>query len=457
MHRALRRAGWVLAAGTLGWVVPAAAQAPPSFPVAADAVPQDAQMTDLGPVPEGYGRLAEIKVELAWLADPVTFPYRLGARATGAALEVRGFVPDTAVREQALKVAHDHSQLPVTDALRLHPTLSLPAVGVPAAEVRASAAAALAETFLRLTPGYEVTCNPSGRITVTGFVPSQEDRLEVSRRLRRVRGCTAVDNRLQASAVLHSGKAFTVLSADGQQLVAEELAAEEPPVSLTGTPATPPAAPPTAPPQAPERTQSVVLGPHVEPAPDKPAEAAPPFDARLVPLPVVTQPGTGLPPEAAARLAAPHLDAEPAGPRILPPDPDREPPVLPPEPPEPVTTTTVAKTPLPGLPEPPAPEPTSPRNGLLPTAPAAKPQLDQGPAPNTTLVEFAARLKRRVEVVCGGAAKGVEVHVRSATSLLICLKAPSTAVGEQLAGKVLSLPELGPYQVDLEVKTTPAP
>jgi len=50
-------------------------------------------------------RLAEIAVELAWLGDPVTFPYFLEARVEGAKLTVRGFVPDKAVREHALGLA----------------------------------------------------------------------------------------------------------------------------------------------------------------------------------------------------------------------------------------------------------------------------------------------------------------------------------------------------------------
>ncbi len=50
-------------------------------------------------------RLAEARVELAWLADPITFPYFLEARVEGATLTVRGFVPDQTVRMQAQRVA----------------------------------------------------------------------------------------------------------------------------------------------------------------------------------------------------------------------------------------------------------------------------------------------------------------------------------------------------------------
>src|SRR4051794_6283264 len=50
-------------------------------------------------------RQAEIQIELAWLADPVTFPYFLEARTTSAGLVVRGYVPNKAVHEQAVNLA----------------------------------------------------------------------------------------------------------------------------------------------------------------------------------------------------------------------------------------------------------------------------------------------------------------------------------------------------------------
>src|ERR1022692_1422896 len=47
-------------------------------------------------------RVTEVNVEVAWLADPVTFPYYLEAHVDGGQLEVRGYVPSKAIREHAL-------------------------------------------------------------------------------------------------------------------------------------------------------------------------------------------------------------------------------------------------------------------------------------------------------------------------------------------------------------------
>ncbi len=45
-------------------------------------------------------RLTEIQVELAWLSDPLTFPYYLEAHVKGQALEIRGYVANAAARSQ---------------------------------------------------------------------------------------------------------------------------------------------------------------------------------------------------------------------------------------------------------------------------------------------------------------------------------------------------------------------
>src|SRR5262245_14173570 len=101
LYRDLKRAGLALTAGVLGLAAPAWAQSPtPAGPLGHSSTPP---LTEVSPVADGPTRLLEMKVELAWMADPAVFPYRLAIRFEGGALEVRGYVPGEAVREQALK------------------------------------------------------------------------------------------------------------------------------------------------------------------------------------------------------------------------------------------------------------------------------------------------------------------------------------------------------------------
>src|SRR5205809_71065 len=69
-------------------------------------------------------RVTTINVEVAWLADPVTFPYYLEAHITSAQqLEVRGYVPNKMVRDQALRIAQVYSSMPVIDSMKEHASL----------------------------------------------------------------------------------------------------------------------------------------------------------------------------------------------------------------------------------------------------------------------------------------------------------------------------------------------
>src|SRR5450631_2352082 len=68
-------------------------------------------------------RITEVNVEVAWLADPVTFPYYPEAHATSSQLEVRGYVPNKAVREHAIRIAQVNSSVRVIDSMKEHPSL----------------------------------------------------------------------------------------------------------------------------------------------------------------------------------------------------------------------------------------------------------------------------------------------------------------------------------------------
>ena len=56
------------------------------------------------PSAQDGSRATKIQVELAWLGDPITFPYYLEAHIKGPNLEVHGYVPSKDVRAQAVKI-----------------------------------------------------------------------------------------------------------------------------------------------------------------------------------------------------------------------------------------------------------------------------------------------------------------------------------------------------------------
>lgn len=149
------------------------------------------------PAPPDAKRLAEMKIEIAWLSDPITFPYYLEARAVGSALEVRGYVPNRQVRDYALNLARVRSPLPVKDALKEHPSLLVTTARMSPQQLHSSAATALREALPRQHQKLQVRCGADGRVAVAGPVASWDEKLAVSNALRRLHGCTSVQNLTQ--------------------------------------------------------------------------------------------------------------------------------------------------------------------------------------------------------------------------------------------------------------------
>jgi hypothetical protein len=476
MHKLLRPAGCALAAGALGWTGTAAAQGPMQLP----AGPSGRVHTvaeEVAPAADGYAKLAEMKVELAWLADPATFPYRLGARADGAALEVRGYVPNEAVREQALKLAREHSGLNVVDSLQIHDHLALRSVGRPVEELQQAAQRMLAETLKDLAHGLEVKARPSGQITVEGSVPSLEAKVAASQCLRKVGGCTGVANQLQLPTVQQAdGKSYALISSDGRLMVPREMVAHEAELVV----------PATRPHEVVVQERAPVMPPRTEapkPHPQQAVSRLPRLDAvaasasageprEMVQPPPVSQPSTPrvptLPRALPTEVRRP-IESAPLPPAMFAPRQDPMP--APREWPRPTATTEPAvKSPASVVVKPAQPTPVA----KTPAVQQARGYATTGtisfddPEPTTTpkaapaaapaavnLPALQARLKQQIQTACALPARDLEVVATSAKTLDVRLKARSISQGEALSEKLFKMPELGPYEVHLDVQVTP--
>ncbi len=154
-----------------------------------------------GPAPTGESpqRVTEILIELAWLADPATFPYFLEARAEGTRVEIHGTVPNRQVRERAVFLARLHGSTNVVDALRENPALAARAEAGSAEQLHRAAVTALRQSFPLRGPHLQIQCGADGKVQVFGYVQSFEEKLAVSQALRRLHGCTAAANRLDVA------------------------------------------------------------------------------------------------------------------------------------------------------------------------------------------------------------------------------------------------------------------
>jgi hypothetical protein len=146
--------------------------------------------------PPSRGQLDEVKICIAWLADPETFPYPLTVRSTRDSMIVGGTAPTTAIRNKALQIADRETELLVIDQVSVEPGAEAPRISVSTNELHQAAVAALSNDTSGRIVQLRVTTLEGGRVQVAGTVATLEDRLAISRRLQGVKGCTSVDNQL---------------------------------------------------------------------------------------------------------------------------------------------------------------------------------------------------------------------------------------------------------------------
>jgi hypothetical protein len=260
------------------------------------------------PTPNARGN-AWIEVPLAWIADSRVCAHLPCATLRDGKLEVTGKVPDATVRVRALELAQRASGLPVVDLMQVVPSEAFQQVPVAVDLLESEAALAIHTEFPAYQGQLKVQAAANGQLTVTGTVASHEEKLLISLRLRRLAGCTAVNNLLQVN--------------DGQEAAsppparpvpAPIAAVPERPLLAKRLPSGPEAVPPPARVPPPEEV-IVVADAEEAPAhqPDKPVEL------RRVPKPTTPAPAPPAAAPAATELPAPVVAAAPQAPADLPP------------------------------------------------------------------------------------------------------------------------------------------
>jgi hypothetical protein len=487
MRKALQRAAHVLAAaGALGLARPAVAQtpAPPANGPEGKAV---AGPTATRPAPDAsQAKLDEFQVELALLGAPATFGYPIVCVHTGSNLELRGYVPNEFVRKQALEIARQNCRVPVVDLTEIHGALALRSPAGAGDELQRGALALVAEVFGPGAGGVEITVVAPGRLVVSGACDSYEEKVAVSKKLRRLHGCCAVENRLTVKPVLRDGRLVALVTVDGSYAV--ETAPAKP-----GAPTAAPPAKPTAsvtndvprplknelspPPGKADNAPAVALKSDVPPLSPVPAPARARFD--LIPPPDrkvdAPPPKTDPPPAVALKSDAPpaprKVEPPPPAPAVAvkadatAPVPTYKPPVAAPLAPPPAKNPADAAVPLnaqvPAVPAKTAP----PEGGKWATAHEARPAQaayattgqvvfdgDLPDPPPLMKADKLAALKHKVQAVCGPLAKDVVVTAAPDGAVQVQVKTISDRENEGLTMKILQLPEMAAPNVRLDVR-----
>lgn len=147
-------------------------------------------------------RAAETAIELAWLADPITYPYSLRAFLKNNVLEVHGQVPSMFVRKQALAIARLFANAPVLDQTDLIPGCAKTFVAAPKDKVQKRIHDRIARGLPQLTKLIVADCDDEGRVTLTGSAPSLAEKMALADLVRSAPGVMVCVNRVSVAAVL---------------------------------------------------------------------------------------------------------------------------------------------------------------------------------------------------------------------------------------------------------------
>jgi hypothetical protein len=223
-----RAAALLLTAGALGVASPGLAEP-------ADSIPSGTaiQLAAAVHVSPEQAQLEAMKVEMAWLADTVTYRMALTVAPQGEALEVHGLVADEASRQRALEVARQACYLPVRDSFRV---MAPGHAGRPVSPdtLRAAAKEVLVRQFGERGGTIDVQVGPEGRLALRGPIGSVQDKLAASRCLRGLPGCTSISNCLSVTPIKCNGHTVTLVTNDGKHAVHGTLSGTEAPPSGGG-------------------------------------------------------------------------------------------------------------------------------------------------------------------------------------------------------------------------------
>lgn len=354
-------------------------------------VPPAVQIASKQSVTSRNERLREIQVELAWLADPATYPHALIARVVGSEIYVLGTVNDTRAKSRAIQLAGIQTGMQVVDHVQFVPAVRTNSSTKSTYQLQRDAQRLIKDYSPILASRVQVQAWPQGHVTIRGWVATYEEKLQVSRCLRGLPGCIGVVNQMQVTS--ESAPMGGVVG-----VIAMQQTVDKAPGTVIQTAAiSRPIAVETKAPASNVSVGVIVM----EPEKPKSGSIAKPRKRiveveQLKPAPVVKQ-------------EIPIVKLETPKPLHLP------------------KPAQAAVLPLPS----PAPQRTVVRAA----------STDQ--------------IKNRVAMVCNRPPQEVQIEQTSADSLSVRVAAKSVQEGEALSRQIFKLPELAPYSTTLDVVVTP--
>lgn len=164
--------------------------------------------------------LAEsMKVHIEFLADPSISATDLTPSIKNGTMVIKGNVNNNEIADNAIALASRHTTLKVASEIKSWPYPSIKPSKVPVETLQAGANKVATTELLIAYPKVSVSVSPDGSIIATGPVVTLEDKLEISKRLRKIPGCQRVVNKIVVQPMRMGNETVTMVNKDGTKWI----------------------------------------------------------------------------------------------------------------------------------------------------------------------------------------------------------------------------------------------
>ena len=170
--------------------------------------------------PEDSITLAEsMRIHIEFLADPLIATTDIAPSVKKGKIILNGNVNNNTVANNAVALASRLTTCKVISEIRIWPISFNKTTKVPVETLQANTNKVVSTEFQTAYPKLSVAVSAEGCVIVSGPVITLEDKLEISKRLRKVTGCQRVVNKMTVQPMRMGNETVTMINKDGTKWI----------------------------------------------------------------------------------------------------------------------------------------------------------------------------------------------------------------------------------------------
>lgn len=189
--------------------------------------------------PEDSIALAEsMRIHIEFLADPLISTTDIAPSVKNGKMVLIGNANNNTIANNAVALASKLTTCKVVSEIRIWPISFNKTTKVPVETLQANTNKVVSAEFQTAYPKLSSAVSEDGSIIVSGPVVSLEDKLEISKRLRKVTGCQRVVNKMTVQPMRMGNETVTMVNKDGTKWIVGKDQTTTPTQAIQLTPTT---------------------------------------------------------------------------------------------------------------------------------------------------------------------------------------------------------------------------